>query len=79
MDRVFRQLKALSAPPPSQRLATASFTVYGATPQRDSAVIGFSASTDVAAATRLYLRYDGDSVRARTTTPSRGHAPELVT
>jgi outer membrane autotransporter protein len=39
---------------------TASFTVYGATPQRDSAVIGFSASTDVAAATRLYLRYDGE-------------------
>jgi uncharacterized protein with beta-barrel porin domain len=39
---------------------SAAFTVYGATPQRDSAVIGFSASTTVAAATQLYLRYDGD-------------------
>jgi uncharacterized protein with beta-barrel porin domain len=28
--------------------------------QRDSAVIGFSASTNVAAATQLYLRYDGE-------------------
>jgi len=34
--------------------------VYGATPQRDAAVIGFQASTNVATATRLYLRYDGD-------------------
>ena len=38
----------------------ANFTVYGATPQRDAAVIGFQASTNVAAATQLYLRYDGD-------------------
>jgi autotransporter-associated beta strand protein len=37
-----------------------AFTVYGATPQRDSAVIGFSASTIVAEATQLYLRYDGE-------------------
>jgi outer membrane autotransporter protein len=37
-----------------------AFTVYGATPQRDSAVIGFSASTTIAAATQLYLRYDGE-------------------
>jgi uncharacterized protein with beta-barrel porin domain len=37
-----------------------AFTVYGATPQRDSAVIGFSASTNVAAATQLYLRHDGE-------------------
>ena len=39
---------------------SASFTVYGATPQRDAAVIGFQASTTVATATQLYLRYDGD-------------------
>jgi outer membrane autotransporter protein len=39
---------------------SASFTVYGATPQRDAAVIGFQASTNVATATQLYLRYDGD-------------------
>ena len=39
---------------------SANFTVYGATPQRDAAVIGFQASTNVAAATQLYLRYDGD-------------------
>ena len=38
----------------------ATFTVYGATPQRDSAVIGFSASSHVASATQLYLRYDGE-------------------
>ena len=39
---------------------SASFTVYGATPQRDAAVIGFQAVTAVAAGTQLYLRYDGD-------------------
>ena len=38
----------------------AGFTVYGATPQRDAAVIGFTAKTQVAAATQLYLSYDGD-------------------
>jgi len=36
------------------------FTVYGATPQRDAAVIGFSAGTTIAEATQLYLRYDGE-------------------
>jgi len=39
---------------------SASFTVYGATPQRDSAIIGFSATATVAEATQLYLRYDGE-------------------
>ena len=39
---------------------SANFTVYGATPQRDAAVIGFQASATVATATQLYLRYDGD-------------------
>ena len=38
---------------------SAAFTVYAATPQRDSAVIGFAASTAVADATQIYLRYDG--------------------
>jgi len=38
----------------------ASFTAYGATPQRDAAVIGFSARTKIAEATQLYLRYDGE-------------------
>ncbi len=37
-----------------------AFTVYGATPQRDAAIIGFQASTFVAAATSIYLRYDGE-------------------
>ena len=37
-----------------------SFTVYGATPSRDSAVLGFQASTNVADATSIYLRYDGE-------------------
>jgi outer membrane autotransporter protein len=36
------------------------FTVYGATPSRDSAVIGFQASTAIARATSVYLRYDGE-------------------
>jgi outer membrane autotransporter protein len=39
---------------------SASFTVYGATPQRDSAVLGLSASTTIAEATQVYLRYDGE-------------------
>ena len=39
---------------------TTSFTVYGATPQRDSAIIGFSAGTALAEAAQLYLRYDGE-------------------
>ena len=37
-----------------------AFTVYGATPQRDAAVIGFSAGTTIAETTQLYLRYDGE-------------------
>jgi len=36
-----------------------SFTVFGATPARDSAVVGFQATTTIAAATQIYLRYDG--------------------
>ena len=39
---------------------SASFTVYGATPTRDAAIVGFSATTSIAAATQLYLRYDGE-------------------
>jgi outer membrane autotransporter protein len=38
----------------------AAFTVYGATPQPDSAVVSLRASTNLAASTQLYLRYDGD-------------------
>ena len=36
------------------------FTVFGATPQRNSAVIGSRASSYVADATQLYFRYDGE-------------------
>jgi autotransporter-associated beta strand protein len=36
-----------------------SFTVFGATPARDSAVVGFQATTTIAEATQVYLRYDG--------------------
>ena len=36
-----------------------SFTVFGATLARDAAVVGFQAVTNVAAATQIYLRYDG--------------------
>jgi len=38
----------------------AAFTVYGATPQPDSAVVSLRAATSIAAGTQLYLRYDGD-------------------
>jgi outer membrane autotransporter protein len=37
----------------------AAFTVYGATPTRDAAIVGLSAATTVADATQIYLRYDG--------------------
>jgi uncharacterized protein with beta-barrel porin domain len=36
-----------------------SFTVFGATPARDAAVVGFQAVANIAAATQVYLRYDG--------------------
>ncbi len=36
------------------------FTVYGATPQRDAAAIGFRAQTKVSDRVQLYLRYDGE-------------------
>jgi outer membrane autotransporter protein len=36
-----------------------AFTVFGATPARDSAVVGLQAATTIAAATQVYLRYDG--------------------
>jgi outer membrane autotransporter protein len=41
------------------------FTTYGVAPQRDGAVVGFSANTAIAEATSLYLRYEGTSL-ART-------------
>jgi uncharacterized protein with beta-barrel porin domain len=34
--------------------------VFGATPVRNSAVVGLQASTTIAAATQVYLRYDGE-------------------
>lgn len=37
----------------------AGFTVFGAAPQRDGAVLGLSASTAIAERAALYLRYDG--------------------
>jgi outer membrane autotransporter protein len=36
-----------------------AFTVYGARPATDSAVVGFSATSQVADNAQLYLRYDG--------------------
>ncbi len=36
------------------------FTVQGAAPQRDGATLGLGASTAIADATSVYLRYDGD-------------------
>ena len=37
-----------------------AYTVFGATPQRDSAVIGLTADAAIAGATRLYFRYEGE-------------------
>jgi outer membrane autotransporter protein len=36
-----------------------AFTVFGATPARDSAIVGLQVSTNIAEATQVYLRYDG--------------------
>ena len=36
------------------------FTVFGAAPTRDGAVVGFSASTAVADAASIYARYEGN-------------------
>ena len=36
-----------------------SFTVFGATPARDAAIVGFQAVTTIAEATQVYLRYNG--------------------
>jgi len=39
---------------------TVPFTTYGVSPQRDGALIGFAASTAIAKATSIYLRYEGN-------------------
>jgi uncharacterized protein with beta-barrel porin domain len=39
---------------------TSTFTVAGASPPRDSAVIGLAASLAVSQSTSLYLGYDGE-------------------
>ena len=39
---------------------SASFTVYGATPQRDSAVLGVQAGASIASNASVYFRYDGE-------------------
>jgi uncharacterized protein with beta-barrel porin domain len=36
-----------------------SYTVFGATPPRDSAVLGLAANASIASTTRVYLRYEG--------------------
>ena len=38
----------------------AAFTVYGATPSRDTALVGFSAKTQLADNASIFVRYDGD-------------------
>jgi outer membrane autotransporter protein len=37
-----------------------SFTVFGAKPLHNSAVVGLSATTNIAQSTQIYLRYDGE-------------------
>ena len=39
---------------------TAAFTVYGAQPLRDAAVVGFGLNAQIGASTSLYARYDGE-------------------
>ena len=48
----------------------AVFTVYGATSQRDAAVIGFQAARPSPIAAKVYLRYTASSARAPATTRS---------
>ena len=50
-----RPISAAFAAAPAQQ-----FTVYGATPQRDSAVIGFSATAAVTDRASLFAAYDGE-------------------
>jgi outer membrane autotransporter protein len=38
----------------------AAFTVYGATPQPDAAVVSLRANTRIAEQAQIYLRYDGE-------------------
>ena len=42
-----------------RRCAAVPFTVFGAAPTRDGAVLGFSVSTAIAEAMGVYLRYEG--------------------
>ena len=42
-----------------RRRAAVPFTVFGAAPTRDGAVVGFSVSTAIAEAMGVYLRYEG--------------------
>ena len=59
---------------------SANFTVYGATPQRDAAVIGFQASTSVADNASIYLRYDGEIALGRRQPHAQSRcAPQVVT
>lgn len=54
---------ASTARPVSANFAGApgtNFTVFGAAPQTDSAIISVAANTAIAAGARLYLRYDGE-------------------
>jgi outer membrane autotransporter protein len=39
---------------------TVPFTTFGVTPQRNGVLLGLSANTDIADATSLYLRYEGN-------------------
>ena len=58
---------------------SANFTVYGATPQRDAAVIGFQASTSVADNASIYLRYDGEIALGRRQPHTQSRcAPQVV-
>lgn len=43
-----------------QGAAGQAFTVFGATPQRDSAAVGFALKTQIAESTTIYARYDGE-------------------
>ena len=56
-----------SSPTPARPITAAfagapgnAFTVFAATPLRNAAVLGLSAITNIAAATQIYLRYDGE-------------------
>ena len=55
------------------------FTTFGAAPQRDGVVLGFSVNTGGRRGDGVYLRYEGDISGQDSARPHRRRAHDLVT